>query len=316
MSDNHVCDSHNTIRPSSSSLIRAPSWSLGFGADARDSDLDHDEDCCELRCSNQHSIIQNNAVLSSSLPSSSTSLNHRHYCSQQNDLNILPNNCPKINIEIPMVYLRRKDSSSSSYHVYQLNIKTSADVEWSVYRRYSQFLVLHQKLKAHEPAVGKFLFPPKRRLNSKTSTIVQDRRRKLEEYIRKVCDYIAKLPLASADSNSYLLLQNLASNGPQQVSSRTVSIHEASSLTDSVVSEHLDEEDPSNQQEQQTLDRDGTLPNGESQSVRPRSRSSQMTGTIEEPPNGRLDSVRYLFYNFISPEGQRDEEFELAHLGN
>lgn len=320
----HECDRdpdhyHHTIRPTSSSLIRAPSWSLGFGADIRETeDLDHDGDCCHISGSSRE-----HNTLSSSLPNSSSSDMNRVRSSSS--VEVQQNNCPRISIEIPTVYLTRNHSSSSStattssFHVYQLNIKTSADVEWSVYRRYSQFLALHQRLKTKEPAIGKFTFPSKRRLNSKASTIVQDRRRKLEEYMRLLCNYIAQLAPNSTESGSYQLLHHLATNGPQRVSSRVGSVNEeVSSLSDSARSEHqldLNEminDDQQLQQQQQQRDETQSLGGG-GDSLSNHTFRSRFT--LNGRKSANIPSVRYLFYEFISPEGNRDDEFELAHLG-
>ena len=44
------------------------------------------------------------------------------------------------------------------------------DEEWNVFRRYSQFLDLHTRLKKVYPIVSKFDFPPKKSMGSKVRT--------------------------------------------------------------------------------------------------------------------------------------------------
>lgn len=213
--DQHYRSHHNChknfIRPSSSSSIRAPSWSSGFGARWSEEGEFEGHDCC---CSR---------TTKTELPEGNTT----HCCRCHDESmasNVVSENehqlaqCPSFQVEIPTVYLTRRDSTnSSSFHVYQVNIVTGINVGWSIYRRYSQFLTLHQQLKACDPAIGKFPFPPKHRLNSKASTIVQERRRKLEDYLRLVCDYVVKRPSsarASTENGPYELLTRLATNGP------------------------------------------------------------------------------------------------------
>lgn len=246
--NNHVCDRHtcdrsihNSIRPSSSLLVGATSWSLGLGADPGDdgpccdkaydnqdesnSDDDDDDDLDENQLEGR---FANGLSLSSSLPVNSGAINRsenrRCQCKQPRSMREpvgnIPPPCPRIFVDIPTVFLtKQKDSksNSSSFHVYQLNFSSSKSAKWSVYRRYSQFLSLHQRLKSIEPMIGKFSFPPKRRLNSKASTIVQDRRQRLEEYMRKLCEFLYLMPLVGlADSSSYKKLTDLATNGPSQ----------------------------------------------------------------------------------------------------
>ena len=43
------------------------------------------------------------------------------------------------------------------------------DEEWNVYKRYSQFLDMHQRLRKVYPIVGKFEFPSKKAIGKKVS---------------------------------------------------------------------------------------------------------------------------------------------------
>lgn len=329
MSNNHAChEQHNTIRPSSSSLIQAPSWSFGFGADVRD--LDIPNGCCQDSVQDHCPQI---ASLSSSLPSTSNSslMNHNcSHCRSHDDSEIHPrtkNTCPKIMIEIPTVYLHRKDSNSGSYHVYQLNIRTSANAHWSIFRRYSQFLTLHQKLKSKERAIGKFTFPPKRRLNSKASNIVQERRRRLEDYMEKLCDYIGQMAVNLAESNSYEMLHRLATNGPPRISSSSSSgadtLPEVSSLADSSRSGQADLDEDDSQQFSSAAPASESSPFGE-QFVCQLSGDDMRDSTRGSGSERRLEcgdmmqpvdsSVRSLFYHFICPNGAQDGQVELENL--
>lgn len=258
--NNDACE---TIRPSSSSLTRAPSWSLGVGADSEELDVESN---------------------------------------QADDSSEFVTFYPKLDLRIPTVYLTKKDSSSSSYHVYQLTIKTSTGEEWSVYRRYSQFYELHQKLKNKDPVVAKFHFPPKRRLNSKASTIVQERRRKLEEYVSTLNCYIEKLPPSLSGSGSLQQLQDIIlCSSPTE--SRVKSPCETNSLSDSANSEPTCSGD---QLEQAEIA-------GSPEVMFPT--SSRQTSYSEQEQNSLTNkeekaSIRSLFHKFISLQDKKDEQFD------
>lgn len=165
------------------SLVCAPSWTSGIGAG---DDSDDDDDGTD----------DNNPSTTSQDSSEATTSNTDHRISSPPNSTAATTSIPQdlelLNISVPTVYLTRTDPSSSSYHIYQIDIESSRGVSWSIYRRYSQFHKLHQQLKGQDPAIDRLAFPPKRRINSKTSTIVQDRRLKLENYLRSLCLYIEK----------------------------------------------------------------------------------------------------------------------------
>lgn len=94
---------------------------------------------------------------------------------------------PLVNIWIPTAFLASQQRSS--HHVYQIYIRIK-DEEWNVYRRYSQFHDLHSKLKKNHPIVGTFDFPPKKTFSSRDARVVQERRKRLESYLRQVVNLI------------------------------------------------------------------------------------------------------------------------------
>lgn len=271
-----TCDNLNTIRPSSSSLTRAPSWSLGVGANSKDLD----------------NLDRNNRTLTNG----TDDLTNNHLTSGSSEFN----SSTKLSIKIPTVYLTKKDAlpSSPSYHVYQLTIKTSTGEEWSVYRRYSQFYELHQQLKTKDPIVGRFIFPPKKRLNSKSSTIVQDRRNKLEEYVTTLSCYIDKLPVSPLDSDSSQQLHDMISCG-SLAGSRARSLCETNSLSDSANSEPTCSGNHADRIERI----DALLPASSSRSTNNSHPNEQYSSTNKE-------SVRSLFHKFISFQDKKDEHFD------
>ncbi|CAG5128764.1 unnamed protein product [Candidula unifasciata] len=90
---------------------------------------------------------------------------------------------PLINIWIPSAFLR--GTANNTHHVYQVYVRIR-DEEWNVYRRYSQFLDTHLRLKKVYPIVGKFDFPPKKAIGKKEAKLVESRRQMFQTYLRNV----------------------------------------------------------------------------------------------------------------------------------
>ncbi|KAH0815232.1 hypothetical protein GEV33_007559 [Tenebrio molitor] len=109
-----------------------------------------------------------------------------------------------VNIWIPSAFLT--GSGSSSHHVYQIFLRAGND-EWNIYRRYAQFYALHSDLKKLDPAVTAFDFPPKKSIGKKDSALVEDRRKRLQIYLRRV---LAHWPELAHCNSRFLLEQHLA----------------------------------------------------------------------------------------------------------
>ncbi|XP_013417556.1 sorting nexin-29 [Lingula anatina] len=98
-------------------------------------------------------------------------------------------NRPLVNIWIPSAFMRGK--GSDIHHVYQIYIRIK-DEEWNVYRRYAQFNELHKVLKKKMPILNAVEFPPKKAIGNKGSRFVEERRKKLQLYLRRVLNYIVQ----------------------------------------------------------------------------------------------------------------------------
>ncbi|RWS27922.1 Sorting nexin-29-like protein [Leptotrombidium deliense] len=96
---------------------------------------------------------------------------------------------PAISIWIPTAFLADPQKSSSGHHVYQIYVRIK-DEEWNVYRRYSEFYTVHKNLKKHFPMICALDFPPKKTIGNKDAKVVQERREKLENYLRSVVNII------------------------------------------------------------------------------------------------------------------------------
>jgi sorting nexin-29 len=56
--------------------------------------------------------------------------------------------------------------------------------EWNIYRRYSEFHALHKDLQHRDRSVAGFDFPPKKTVGYKADKVVEDRRKRLQAYLR------------------------------------------------------------------------------------------------------------------------------------
>lgn len=114
---------------------------------------------------------------------------------------------PLVNVWIPSVFLRGR--SSNVHHVYQVYVRIKDD-EWNVYRRYSQFFEMHKTLRRKFSVVDSFKFPPKKTLGNKDSRFVEDRRRLLQDYLRRVVNlYVTSDQELRSETTKTTLLQIL-----------------------------------------------------------------------------------------------------------
>ncbi|GCB72231.1 hypothetical protein scyTo_0001881 [Scyliorhinus torazame] len=95
--------------------------------------------------------------------------------------------CALINVWIPTVFLRGR--AANAFHVYQVYIRIKDD-EWNVYRRYTEFRALHTRLRTKFPSVNTFHFPPKKAIGNKDAKFVEERRKRLQEYLRNIMNKI------------------------------------------------------------------------------------------------------------------------------
>nr|CAB3266461.1 sorting nexin-29-like [Phallusia mammillata] len=99
----------------------------------------------------------------------------------------LPASHALINIWIPSAI--RQGKPSQSYYAYQVYIRIGTE-EWNVYRRYSQFRELHKHMQKRFHMVETFHFPPKKVVGNTDTKFVEDRRKKLQSYLRLLLNNI------------------------------------------------------------------------------------------------------------------------------
>ncbi|CAG0914704.1 unnamed protein product [Notodromas monacha] len=94
-----------------------------------------------------------------------------------------------INIWIPSVFLT--GGGSDTHHVYQVYLRIR-DTEWNVFRRYSQFFVMHKSLCKQDPILNTFDFPPKKAIGNRDAKFVEERRRRLQHYVRCIVNFMVQ----------------------------------------------------------------------------------------------------------------------------
>jgi sorting nexin-29 len=94
-------------------------------------------------------------------------------------------------------------------HVYQVYVRIRDD-EWNVFRRYSQFYSLHKALCKRSPVVNTFSFPPKKAIGNRDAGFVEDRRKKLQHYVRCIVNFTVQTnPLLGNHPDKQTLVQCL-----------------------------------------------------------------------------------------------------------
>ncbi|XP_043255709.1 sorting nexin-29 [Colletes gigas] len=94
-----------------------------------------------------------------------------------------------IHIWIPSAFLTGQPSDI--HHVYQIYVRIR-DTEWNIYRRYAQFHALYRELKKHDTIVTTFEFPPKKTIGNKDAKFVEERRQKLQYWLRRIVGRLAQ----------------------------------------------------------------------------------------------------------------------------
>lgn len=97
----------------------------------------------------------------------------------------LPAAAMETKLRLVEVWIPSVIKKGSGFHVYQVFLSVKG-VEWNVYRRYTEFRDFHRQLQKHLPQVSTFNFPPKKAIGNKSTQVVEERRQRLQEYLRFV----------------------------------------------------------------------------------------------------------------------------------
>lgn len=109
--------------------------------------------------------------------------------------------CPPdalVHIWIPSAFL--SGGAHGVHHLYQVYVRIR-DTEWNIYRRYAQFYALHKEMKQKFPVVAALDFPPKKTIGNKDAKFVEERRVRLQKYLRQAVDAVSRARTDLIDAN-------------------------------------------------------------------------------------------------------------------
>ncbi|XP_046649805.1 sorting nexin-29-like [Daphnia pulicaria] len=89
---------------------------------------------------------------------------------------------PWIHVWIPSTFLVQ--GTVDSHHVYQVYIRMG-DTEWTIFKRYSQMYKFRKEMSKRYPFTAEIHFPPKKKFGYREEKTVEDRRKKLQEFLRQ-----------------------------------------------------------------------------------------------------------------------------------
>lgn len=114
-----------------------------------------------------------------------------------NKVNTLAN----LQISIPRAVLQK--TKTKNYYIYEINIRSkNGEESWTVFKRYRDFHTLHKQLKKQHLQIKVLDFPPKKKIGNLDFDFVEERRQRLQVYIRHVLQNLPEL--ATCDSRKFL----------------------------------------------------------------------------------------------------------------
>lgn len=96
-----------------------------------------------------------------------------------------------LGVSVPAFVLR--GYGGDSHYEYEVKISLLGET-WIVFRRYRRFREMQQYMKAKYPATSKIPFPPKRFFGNKSEKVVAQRRKQLEDYLRRLFELCRSIP--------------------------------------------------------------------------------------------------------------------------
>lgn len=111
------------------------------------------------------------------------------------------NTLSNFQISIPRAVLQK--STTKNFYIYEINFRSKNGSEsWTIFKRYRDFHKLHKQLKKRHLQIKILDFPPKKNIGNLDFDFVEERRQRLQVYIRHVLQNLPEL--ASCDSRTLL----------------------------------------------------------------------------------------------------------------
>lgn len=76
------------------------------------------------------------------------------------------------------------------------------DTEWTVFKRYSQIYKFRKEMKKRFSFVEELHFPPKKSFGHRDEKTVEERRRKLQEFLRQFLNHWIRTPESSEEASN------------------------------------------------------------------------------------------------------------------
>lgn len=116
-------------------------------------------------------------------------------------INTRVNTLANFQVSIPRAVLQK--TKTKNFYIYEINLRTKDGSEsWTIFKRYRDFYSLHKQLKKQHLQIKVLDFPPKKKIGNLDFDFVEERRQRLQVYIRHL---IQNLPeLANCDSRKFL----------------------------------------------------------------------------------------------------------------
>lgn len=104
-------------------------------------------------------------------------------------------------IAIPRAVLQK--TKTKNFYIYEINLRSKNGSEsWTIFKRYRDFHKLHKQLRKHHLQIKVLDFPPKKKLGNLDFDFVEERRQRLQVYMRHVLQNLPEV--ASCDTRKLL----------------------------------------------------------------------------------------------------------------
>lgn len=110
------------------------------------------------------------------------------------------NSLANFQVSIPRAVLQK--TKTKNFYIYEINLRSKDGGEWTIFKRYRDFHQLHKTLKKQNLQIKVLDFPPKKKIGNMNFDLVEERRQRLQVYIRHVIQMLPEL--ASCDSRKLL----------------------------------------------------------------------------------------------------------------
>lgn len=112
------------------------------------------------------------------------------------------NTLANLQISIPRAVLQK--TKTKNFYLYEINLRSKEGIEsWTIFKRYRDFHKLHKQLRKQHLQIKILDFPPKKKIGNLEFDFVEERRQRLQVYMRHVLQNLPEL----ANCNSRKLLE-------------------------------------------------------------------------------------------------------------